>query len=128
MSAVIPRNANTRQLDRQAEPAEQVRPEDVQDPTRLARVVMRLLRDVAVLKRRFWPEFLEHEDVVFDGTGTTVYRLPHGFSQRVRWWVTDWSGATAGPRLVRHASADLSTLALVSYTAGTGTIRITGAG
>lgn len=129
MSAIVPPNGTKpRQLDRQAEPEEQVRPEDVKDADKLARLLMRLLRDVARMRRRFLPEYLEHEDRVFDATGTTVYRLPHNLNARVRWWVTDWSGATAGPRLVRHSSTDANTLCLTSYTAGTGTIRIQGAG
>lgn len=130
MSAIIPSttNAKPRQLDRQAEPEEQVRPEDVKDADKLARTLMRVLRDVARLKRRFWPAYVEHEDVVFDATGTKVFRLPHHFGQRVRWWVTDWSGSSAGPRLVRHADTTSETLVLVSYTVGTGTIRIQGSG
>ncbi len=130
MSAIIPANgAKIRQLDRQAEPDEQVRPEDVKDADKLARTVMRLLRDVARLKRRFWPDYIEHEDVSFDGSGTTVYRLPHGFGGRVRWWVVDVYGSAYGVALVKdEASTDDNTLCLVSNETCIATIRIQRAG
>lgn len=128
MSAIVPAAGTTRQLDKQAEPERQLTPDQWTEATTMTRIVMGLLRDVARLKRRFWPDWVEHEDKVFDATGTTVYRLPHGFGGRVRWWVTDWSGATAGARLVRHSTTDDNTLCLVSYTAGTGTVRVEKAG
>lgn len=127
MSAIVA-SGQTRQLDRQAEPDEQVTPEYVADQERMARLLMRILRDLALMKRRFWPRRADHEDRVVDGTGTTKYRFPHGYNGRIRWFPVDWSGATAGPRLVRHADTDNNTLVLVSYTAGTVTLRVEEAG
>lgn len=130
MSAIVPANgAKIRQLDRQAEPDEQVRPEDVTDTERLARTVMRILRDVARLKRRFWPDYIEYEDVTFDSSGSTVYRFPHGFGGRVRWWVVDMYGSAAGYALVKDEDeTDSNTLCLISNEACVATIRIERAG
>lgn len=128
MSAVIKTDASIRQLDKPSEPQAQVTEEQVTDPKRLSRILMSILRDVAQLKRRWWPSFLDFEDTTVDGTGTTKYRFPHRFKNRVRWWPVDWTGATAGPRLVRHSDTDSDTLVLVSYTAGTLTLRIEEAG
>lgn len=129
MSAILPPNgAPPRKLDRDAEPERQLTPEQWRDAPMMTRILMSLLRDVSRLKRRFWPAHIEHEDVVFDGTGTVAFRLPHGMNGRVRWWVTDWTGATGGPQLVRHDATDYNTLVLVSYAAGVGTIRIQASG
>lgn len=128
MSTVVPLNGNVRQLDRPAEPDERVTEEQVKDASRLSRIVMSLLKDVSMLRRRWSPRTVEHEDRAVDNTGTTLYRFPHNFGARVRWYVVDWSGATAGPRLVRNAATDTNTLVLVSYTSGTLTLRIEEAG
>lgn len=128
MSTVYPKNGKARQLDQLAQPDEQVTEEQVQDPRRLSRLLMSLVRDVARAKRRWWPRFVEHEDRTVDATGTTLHRFAHRLDSRVRWWPVDWTGATAGPRLVRHSSSDKDTLVLVSYTSGTLTLRIEEAG
>lgn len=133
MSAVVPTSGTVRQLDRQAEPDEQVDEEQVKDAPRLARLLMRILRDLALLKRRFWPGHIDHEDRVVDSTGTTKYRFPHGFGGRVRWWVVDWQVGSAfklsySPSLSRHTDSDDNTLVLVSYVDGTVTIRVEEAG
>ncbi len=88
---------------------------------------MTLLRGVAELRRRWVPHRLDFEDRVFDATGTTKYRLEHRFRGRVRWWVVDWLG-TVAPVLSRHADSTSDVLVLVSYAAGTATIRIEEAG
>ncbi len=128
MSANIPAHGPIRQLDRRAEPDEQITDEQAKDPKRIARLLLSLLRDVAHLKRRWWPRRIDFEDRVVDATGTTLYRLQHGFGGRVRWWVVDWTGATVEPRLVRNATTTNDVLVLVSYAAGTATIRIEEAG
>lgn len=126
MSAVIPPTGNKiRQLDKAHQPDEQVTANQVQDPSTLARILMRIMADVAKLKRAFAPAYLDFEDHVFDGTGTTPNRFTHRLNGRVRWWVVDWTDLTGlGPRLIKHKSSDLNTLALVSLNAGTGTVRI----
>lgn len=128
MSAVVPLNGNPRQLDRPAEPDERITEEQLKDPSRVARILMALLKEVSTLRRRWNPRVVDHEDRSVDNTGTTLYRFPHNFGARVRWSVIDWSGATAGPRLVRSSASDSNTLVLVSYTTGVATIRIEEAG
>ncbi len=127
MSAAVLPNGTILQLDSHAEPNEQVEPGDVTEPTRLVRLLMRILRDVALLRRRWWPLSVDHRDRVVDATGTLVHRFPHGFGGRVNWWPVDWTGA-AGPQLARHASTDENTLVLVSYVAGTVTLHVEAAG
>jgi hypothetical protein len=127
MSANIPTTGTPRQLDRPAQPEEQITEEHATDASRLSRLLMTVLRDIASLKRRWWPERLDFVDRVVDATGTTKYRLPHGLRGRVRWWVVDWQGS-AGPGLARHADTDANTLVLVSYVAGTATVRVEEAG
>lgn len=127
MSVNIDRDGTVRQLDLRAEPEEQVLEEHVKDPARVVRILMGLLRDVARLKRLWRPRRVDFEDRAFDATGTTKYRLPHGLGGRVRWWVVDWQGA-AGPQLARHDDSDDTALVLVSYVAGTATIRVEDAG
>ncbi len=130
MSAIVPANgAKLRQLDKPAEPDEQVRQEDVADTAKLAQYVMRIMRDVARIKRRFWTDFIEFEDVSFDASGSTVYRFPHGFNGRVRWWVVDVYGSAYSCALVKdETQTDDNTLCLVSNETCVATIRIERAG
>ncbi len=127
MSAIIPAHGNPRQLERPAEPDYRITTDDVDDKDKLAQLLMGMLRSLASVRRRWWPNFVDHQDRVVDGTGTTLYRFPHGVGGRVNWWPVDWVGA-AGPQLARHAKTDDNTLVLVSYVAGTMTLRIEEAG
>jgi hypothetical protein len=127
MSAVFS-SGKIRQLDRPAQPEDQVTEEQVTDSKQLSRLLNELRSDTAKEQRRWQPNFVEHEDVSVDGTGTTKYRFTHKFGKRVRWWPTDWTGATAGARLVKHTDSDDDTLVLVSYTTGKLTVRIEEAG
>lgn len=128
MSALVPKNGKLRQLDREAEPVEQFTNEQTQDSARLSRALNRLLRDVAKLTRRYNEPFIEHEDVVFDATGSVTFRLPHHLGGPVRYWVTSQRGFSAAPNLNAHASSDNNTLVLTSTVAGTATVRIVRAG
>lgn len=101
---------------------------DVQEPRKLARLLTDAHKAAAEVAARHDPARVDHEDIVVDATGATQYRLHHGFGGRVRWWVVDWRSATAGPQLVYSSSSDNDTLVLVSYVAGTATIRIEEAG
>jgi hypothetical protein len=124
VSAIYNASGVMRQLDRPSDPEEQVNDDQISDETQMSRLMMGILRDIVKMKRRFWPSYLEFEDRTVDASGTTVLRLTHNFGKRVRWWVVDWSGASSGHHLVKHASSDLNTLALVSFTAGTVTVRV----
>lgn len=122
-TSVVPISGTRRELDRKAEPDEQVEPNQVADLDRMARLLMSILRDVATLKRRFWPRSIDYEDLPVDGTGTTPYRFAHRFGARVRWYVVDWQGSGA-PELTRDDSTDNDTLVLTSGASGTVTIRV----
>ncbi len=123
MSANISVDGKVRKLDASAEPDELVTEQQAKDPNRVARLLATLLRDVAVLKRRWWPHRIDFEGRVVDATGTTKYRLQHNVGAGCRWCVVDWQGTVAAS-LSRHADTDGNTLVLVSYTAGTATIRV----
>jgi hypothetical protein len=125
--SVVNRAGKVRQLDRLAEPDEVVTEYEAKQPDFLARVLMRLLREAAAARRLWSPRIIDHQDVPVDGTGTTIYRLPHGFKGRVNWWVLDFTGGVA-PLLARDASSDDNTLCLVSNEAGTVSVRIEKAG
>jgi hypothetical protein len=138
MSAVIDRNGTVRQLDRRAEPDEQVTPDQVANIGRMARLLMRMLKDLALLKRRFFPKRIDHQDRDVDDSGTVKHRFAHNMGGRVRWWVTDVTSLTPvtiglstvyiPPALVQHSDTDDNTLVLVSYVASTLTLRIEEAG
>jgi hypothetical protein len=128
MSARVDRAGNVVQLDRKLEMDERVTEEDAKDAAKLARLLMRLLRDVATLKRRFRPKAIDFEDrAVISGT---PLRLPHGFNGRARWWVTDWDPTTPGDAALfeKSSSSDLKTLVLDVGNSGTVTIRVELAG
>lgn len=127
MSAIVDRNGRVRQLDRRTEPDEVIPPEDAVDGLKLSKLLIRILRELATLRRRWWPQRTDFEDVVLDATGTKTFRLTHGFTGRVRWYVVDWTGAAA-PAPRRDPSSDLNTLVLTSTSAGTATIRVEEAG
>jgi hypothetical protein len=128
MSAIIPRSGPTRQLDRKAEPDEQITPEQAKDPDRVSRLFMSILRDLATLKRRWAPRRIDFEDRTVDATGMTLHQFTHNFAGRVRWWVVDWQTSTGASSLRRHSASDENTLVLVSSVAGTATIRVEEAG
>lgn len=117
--------ATMRQLDQKSGPRESVSEADVQDPTKLAQLLTRQLRDVAALRRQFVPRRVDFQDLVVESGKT--YALPHGFHGRVRWWVVD---ATVDiPQLLRDPDRTTSdALYLVSSTACVVTIRVEEAG
>jgi hypothetical protein len=129
MSTNVRSNGDVVQLDRRPEPDENVTEKAVADPPSLARFVLRLFRAVSTLHRRWWPRRVDFEDQAVDATGLTVYDFPHNFNGRVRWWLVDWSSADfVAPTLVRYTTTDDNTLRLISYVAGTATIRVEEAG
>ncbi len=128
MSANFPLRGPVKQLDRRAEPEEQITEDQATEPPRVARLLMSLLRDVATLKRRWWPRRLDFEDRAVDSTGTTLYRFEHRLGGRVRWWVVDWQSSVGSPWLNRDATTSNDVLVLVSLVSGTATIRIEEAG
>jgi hypothetical protein len=130
MSAIIDPRDRVRQLDRPSEPDENVTEEDAGKPRELVKLLMRMLRDIALLKRRWWPRRIDFEDRAVTGTGTVAYRFTHGFDGRVRWWVVDWLPDNPGDnfQLERVASTDNKTLVLNSNVGGVLTLRVEEAG
>jgi hypothetical protein len=128
VSARIAETGTVYQLDRKAEPDEVVTEEDVKDAGKLSRLLMRLLRDVATLTRRFAPKRTDFEDrAVVSGT---PLRLPHNFDARVRWWVVDWRPTTPGdvPVFEKSSSTDTRTLVLDVGNSGRVSVRVEVAG
>lgn len=128
MAARITSAGRVYQLDRDAEPDEIITEEDAKDAAKLARLLVRVLRDLADIKRRFFPRRIDFEDRAV--TSGDVLRLTHGFSGRVRWWVTDWRPTTPGdvPLFERAAGTDADTLAIAVGNSGTATLRVESAG
>lgn len=126
-AAIVPSSGPVRQLDNGLDPEEVIRPDQVGDANIVARILGRILRDIAKLKRAWNPSRIDFEDFVVDATGTKVFRFEHKFGARVRFWPVDWVGAGA-PVLLRDSSSDLNTLAVVSKVAGTLTLRVEVAG
>lgn len=122
MSHAVVQVDRVRQLDRVQEPDEHLTEEDL-EPARLTRRLMAMLRDLKLLSRLWRPRVVDHWDIEVDGSGTTVYRLPHGFGVRVNWWVVDaTAGAQAG--IEKDPSSDSNTLCLIATVAGTVSVRI----
>lgn len=94
-------NASLQQLDRAAQPDEVVTEADVQEPAKLARYLIRLLRDVAKLQRTANPPRIDFEDVTVGTSGARTL-LAHHLNGRVRWSVVGWQAATPGA-LFDHA-------------------------
>lgn len=132
MSANVPAHGEIRQLDGRAEPEEQVTEEQVQDPARLARVLVRLLADVAKLRRRWAPRRLDFEGIVTDGSVTPErHRLTHGFGGPVRVWLVDArnpTGAGVPVFAIIDSASDSNTVTVESYMSGTVTLRVEEAG
>lgn len=124
-AALVASDGLVRQLDTRAGEPIVVTSQDVKDPEKLARLLQQALRENAEFRRRWTPRELYFRDQVVDGTGTTKYRLTHGFNGRVTYeavYASDY------PRLKIHADTDANTLVLVSGTACTVDIRVREAG
>lgn len=127
MSAIIAPGAPIRQLDLKPQPDQQITTADAADPERLSRVIQSILRNVATLRRRWAPAFIDYRDITVDATGTARFAFPHGFGQAVNYWPVKWSGAAA-PNLRVDATSDANTLYLTSTSAGLVTVRVEIAG
>ncbi len=87
MSALVPLNGPIRQLDGRAAPDEVVTAEDAADTAKLARLLIRLLSEIATLKRRFFPRRIDIEKRL---TANAYYAFTHGLGTKVRWYVIGW--------------------------------------
>lgn len=129
MSARVDTTTGTvRQLDARAGAEQAPTETEVQDPAKLSKALSVLLRDVAALKRRWWPREVYYADLTVDATGTTLYRLNHGFGGLVYYAVVRWEDGTAAPNLRVDSTTTNSVLVLTSTVAGTATVRVWEAG
>jgi hypothetical protein len=128
VSASVYRDGKVVQLDRPAMPDEVVTESDVQEPPKLARLLGRLLRDVAGLLRRWEPKRIDFEDIACVA-GETI-RLEHGLGGRVRWWQVEWTGTGVGTfgGFEQTSATDNDTLVLLVVDNGTATVRVELAG
>lgn len=116
-------------LDVKPAPAEVVTEDDAKEPKKVARILGRLLADVAALRRRFAPARIDFEGVICGTIGQSTQILQHNFNGAARWWVVGWTGATAAPALVELAAGTTAnTLQFQSYAAGVACIRVEVAG
>jgi hypothetical protein len=119
----------TRLLDAKPMPDEFVSAEDAKDSTKLARLLTRMLAQLAATRRRFVPKRTTFQNIVSTGTDASPMRvnLLHKFDAPVEWWVvgTNSLGTVALP-LVAEAEddSDADTLAIDIYFAGTLAIRV----
>ena len=129
MSAARINGTTVTRLDGKAEPVNVVTEDDAKDAGKVARAIAKLQVDSAGLRRRFAPDRIDFEDVAVSTAGATV-TLQHGLAGRVRWWVVDWVCATNVAPILRKDDTNTtdSTLVLLSYVAGTATIRVEAAG
>lgn len=138
-AAKISSSGVVRQLDGRKTSTQQLAPEHVQDPQRLARELNELRDKAAEQDRKHDPRRIDFEDLVC--TSANTLRLVHGFGGRVRWWVVDWTstgtplvdsvGDTTNvysPMLVKTTATDANTLVLQSYVSGVATVRVEEAG
>lgn len=114
------------QLDAKSSPEEVLTPEDAADPEKLSKLLMRALKDIADLKRRWNPRVMYFRDIAVTATATTKVNFEHGFAGRVNWAVYKWDANVAGtPASVEEdPSTDANTLVLVSGAAGIITLRV----
>lgn len=130
MSAKVDSDGAVTPLDGRTEPDEVVTAQDVQDPDKLARLLGRILKDIAALKRRWAPRHIDFELAVTGSATPQTVQLEHGFNGAVRWWVVDWStgGTVAISAMKNTALTTTKTLVLSVYNAGAMTIRVEEAG
>lgn len=129
MSARVDSAGVVTQLGPKLEPDEVVTETDVQDAPKLSRLLGRVLRDIAELRRRWVPRSMDFEDITVGASGAVV-RLQHNFGGRVRWWIVDHQviGAATAPILQKSTASTNDELVLLSYDTALVSIRVEEAG
>jgi len=114
MTAAIESDGTVRPLDGKAAPDAIVTEDDVQEPSKLAKILTRVIREIAGLKRQFVRERIDFEDVEISSSKSVM--LAHGFGGRVRYSIGAWSAAGGlPPVLATSSSTDNDTLVLDAY-------------
>ncbi len=114
------------QIDGKATAPEIVTESEVQEPAKLARLLGRLVVEVAALRRRFAPRRTDFEDCVVTNPAT-ILTLEHSFGGRVRWWIVDQTSAMMANQTA-DTTADTLVLSVYGDADGTCTVRIEEAG
>lgn len=129
MSAYVANDGAVTSLDGKAAPDEIVSEEDAGDVKKLSKLLTRLLRELALLRRRWVPRRIVFRDVTTNGGAMTpqTHQFEHRFGGRVLWWVCDWNQSSP-PSLQRHTTTTDDTLVLRSYGAGIVSICVEEAG
>jgi hypothetical protein len=124
MSANVKKDGTSTTVDAKRKPIEQITESQVTDAKRLAQLLQDGFAAAAATAERFAPNRVDFEDRSVDASGTQTHSFAHRLGKRVRWWAVDWTGTGGGPELARHDSTTNDTLVLVSYRAGTVTLRV----
>lgn len=127
-TAIVKSSGVVVKLDGRAGIQNQVTADDVKDPVDLAALLNGIIADLAEKTSRWRPRVIYRRDLVVDATGSTKYRVLHGFGGRVNYEVAYWVGGSAAPNLRVDPSTDANALVLTSTVAGTVTLRIEEAG
>lgn len=119
----------SRQLDGKPQPDEQVTEADVTDAPKLARLLTRLLAEVAKLRRPFRPRTITFTNIVSTGTDVSPYtvRLTHKFGGEVDYEVVGRTepGVIVLPFEYQTTATDKDTLVLAIYYPATLAVRVT---
>lgn len=118
------------QLDTKATPPVSVTEGDAAEPRWLARVLTRVLADIAEIRRRFAPNRITFRDIAVTGTGAGASRhsLTHNFGQLVEWWPVRVINPGPDVEDIAEVSQDGNVLVLDVFFTGTLWIRCEGAG
>ncbi len=132
MSANVEADGTVKQLDRRPGPDENISDEEVRDNSLLGKILLRIFRDVATLKRRWAPRRVDFRGIVSTGTAASpqTVRLAHGMGGPVVWWPVRVAGLGAGSLkfIEELASSTENTLDLSVMFEATLTIRVEEAG
>lgn len=122
MAARIEASGKVYPLDRPAEPDEIVSEEDASDTGKLARLLMRVLKDAASVKRRFFPRRITFTNRLV--TSGDTMRLHHKFGVAVEYWIVKWRPTTPGDAPLFDFSTDTTADTLVLDVGNSGTVSV----
>ena len=126
-TARIDSSGRISKLDPKTQPDEQVTADDVNDSTKLARLLTKILASIASLVRRRDAQVVYFEDRAV--TSGTLVNFVHNMGARVYFTIVDWSSSSStGPAFRKDASTTSNVLVLNPSVTGTVSVRIEKAG
>jgi hypothetical protein len=127
-SVVDYRDGASRTLDGRPQPDEIVAESDAADTTLLARLLTRILGELAALRRRWVPRSITFTDIVSTGTDMTpvTKSLTHKFGGQVNWTVVGCATTSTIviPLVIDLPASTADTLLLAFYYSGTFAVRV----